>query len=160
MGQDMSGKQRRDRNKTRRLGNRSHGASRGQPSVSRSGRGLLGTKTANGVSLTGRDSRRTDTKTEIGMSRAVDWISPLGFGDSKNELEAAIQRYADLYEFAPIAYLSLDRFGRIEESNPAAISLLERTRKQLLGVPFILRVVKEDSELFLRSLRRCRSFNS
>ena len=97
---------------------------------------------------------------EIGMNDAVDWISPLGFRDPKNELEAAIQRYADLYEFAPIAYLSLDRFGRIEESNPAAISLLERTRKQLLGAPFILRVVKEDSELFLRHLRRCRSSKS
>ncbi len=97
---------------------------------------------------------------EIGMNDAVDWISPLGFRDSKNELEAAIQRYADLYEFAPIAYVSLDRFGRIEESNLAAISLLERTRKQLLGAPFTLRVVKQDSELFLRHLRRCRSSKS
>src|SRR5437868_1026464 len=156
----MSGKQRHVPNKTRRVGNRSHGASRGQASVWRSRRGLLGTKTANGVSLAARDSRRTGTKMEIGMNEAVDWISPLGFRDPKNELEAAIQRYADLYEFAPIAYLSLDRFGRIEESNPAAISLLERTRKQLLGTPFILRVVKEDSELFLRHLRRCRSSKS
>src|SRR5438105_4759170 len=157
MGQDMSGKPRRARNKTKRLRKRSHGASGGQASVWRSGRGLLATRTANGVSLTGRDSGRTDTKTETGMDDAVDWTSPLGFRDSKNELEAAIQRYVDLYEFAPIAYVSLDRFGRIEESNLAAISLLERTRKQLVGAPFILRVVKQDSELFLRHLLRCRS---
>src|SRR5438105_8171608 len=157
MGQDMSGKPRRARNKTKRLRKRSHGASGGQASVWRSGRGLLATRTANGVSLSGRDSGRTDTKTETGMDDAVDWTSPLGFRDSKNELEAAIQRYVDLYEFAPIAYVSLDRFGRIEESNLAAISLLERTRKQLVGAPFILRVVKNDSELFLRHLLRCRS---
>src|SRR5438552_1217390 len=157
MRQDLRGKPRRARNKTKRLRKRSHGDSRRQTSVWRSGRGLLATRTANGVSLTGRDAGRADTKAETGMDDAVDWTSPLGFRDSKNELEAAIQRYVDLYEFAPIAYVSLDRFGRIEESNLAAISLLERTRKQLVGAPFILRVVKQDSELFLRHLLRCRS---
>jgi PAS domain S-box-containing protein len=112
---------------------------------------------ANGVPLTSTDSDRADAKTEMGMDDAVDWTSPLGFRDPKNELEAAVQRYVDLYDFAPIAYVSLDRFGRVEESNPAAISLLDRTRKQLVGAPFILRVVKSDSELFLRHLLRCRS---
>ena len=42
----------------------------------------------------------------------------------KTELEAAIQRYVDLFEFAPIAYVSFDRVGRIEEINLAAVQLL------------------------------------
>src|SRR5882762_10957583 len=35
----------------------------------------------------------------------------------KTELEAAIQRFVDLYDFAPVAYVSFDRAGRIEEAN-------------------------------------------
>ena len=37
----------------------------------------------------------------------------------KTDLEAAIQRFVDLYDFAPIAYVSFDRAGRIEEANLA-----------------------------------------
>src|SRR6476646_2875087 len=33
----------------------------------------------------------------------------------KTELEAATQRYADLFELAPVGYVSFDRVGRIEE---------------------------------------------
>ena len=35
----------------------------------------------------------------------------------RNELESAIQRFVDLYDFAPIAYVSFGRSGRIEEAN-------------------------------------------
>src|SRR5690348_15418787 len=34
---------------------------------------------------------------------------------SKRELELAIQRYTDLFDFAPIGYVTFDRVGRIEE---------------------------------------------
>src|SRR5690348_10395923 len=32
----------------------------------------------------------------------------------KTELEAAVQRYVDLFELAPIPYVSFDRVGRVE----------------------------------------------
>jgi len=50
------------------------------------------------------------------------------FRHPKTELEAAIQRYVDLFEFAPIAYVSFDRVGRIQEINLAAAQLLGGSR--------------------------------
>jgi PAS domain S-box-containing protein len=78
----------------------------------------------------------------------------------KTELEAAIQRYVDLFDFAPIAYVSFDRVGRIEEINLAAAQLLGRSRDRLIGEPFALHVTKEDGALFLNHLLRCRSSDS
>jgi PAS domain-containing protein len=46
----------------------------------------------------------------------------------KTELEAAIQRYVDLFASAPIPYVSFNRVGRIEEINLAAIQLLGGSR--------------------------------
>ena len=75
----------------------------------------------------------------------------------KTELEGAIQRYVDLYEFAPLGYVSFDRVGRIEEINLAATQLLGRPRHRLLGTPFAIFVAKADAELFLHHLLHCRS---
>jgi PAS domain S-box-containing protein len=75
----------------------------------------------------------------------------------KTELEAAIRRYVELYEFAPIGYVSLDRVGRIEEINLAAVQLLGRPRHRLVGSPFARFVTKSDAQLFLRHVHRCRS---
>src|SRR6266446_9320377 len=73
----------------------------------------------------------------------------------KTELEAAIQRFVDLYDFAPIAYVSFDRAGRIEEANLAATELLGQTRDLLIGRPFAFYVA--DLDLFLRHLLYCRT---
>lgn len=73
------------------------------------------------------------------------------------ELEAAIQRYVDLFDFAPIAYVSFDRLGRIEEINLAAAQLIRASRNRLIGSSFAVHVAREDSGLFLNHLLRCRS---
>ena len=75
-------------------------------------------------------------------------------------LEAAIQRYVDLFDFAPIGYVSLDRVGHIKEINVAAARLLDASRDRLIGRPFALHVTKDDSVLFLNHLRRCQSSES
>jgi PAS domain S-box-containing protein len=75
-------------------------------------------------------------------------------------LEAAIQRYVDLFDFAPIGYVSFDPVGHIEEINVAAARLLGASRDRLIGRPFALHVTKEDSALFLNHLLRCRSSES
>ena len=51
------------------------------------------------------------------------------------ELEHARDRYADLYDFAPIGYLSLDRAGVIVDINLAGAALLGRSRKLLDRLP-------------------------
>jgi len=79
------------------------------------------------------------------------------FRQPKTELEQAIQRYVDLFDFAPIGYVTFDRVGRIEEINFAAVRLLRRSRRQLIGTTFAICVAKEDTQLFLDHLRECRS---
>src|SRR4051812_21033963 len=76
---------------------------------------------------------------------------------STSNLDQAIQRYVDLYDFAPIAYVSFDRTGRVEEINLAAVELLGRSRNTLIGSPFALYVHSEDGALFLNHLLRCRA---
>ena len=73
----------------------------------------------------------------------------------KTELEAATQRFVDLYDFAPIAYVSFDRAGRIEEANLAATELLGEPRDLLIGRPFAFYVA--DLDLFMRHLLSCRT---
>jgi hypothetical protein len=73
----------------------------------------------------------------------------------KTELEAAIQRFVDLYDFAPIAYVSFDRAGRIEEANLAATELLGEPRDLLIGRPFAFYV--GDLGSFMQHLLYCRT---
>src|SRR5438270_12586735 len=78
-----------------------------------------------------------------------------GLRHPKTELESAIQRYVDLYDFAPIAYMSFDRAGRIEEANLAATELLGEPRDLLIGRPFAFYAADLDS--LLRHLLYCRT---
>jgi len=73
----------------------------------------------------------------------------------KTELEAATQRFVDLYDFAPIAYVSFGRAGRIEEANLMATELLDEPRDRLIGRPFAFYVA--DLDLFMRHLLSCRT---
>jgi PAS domain S-box-containing protein len=71
------------------------------------------------------------------------------------ELEAATQRFVDLYDFAPIAYVSFGRTGRIEEANLTATELLGEPRDRLIGRPFAFYVA--DLDLFMQHLLYCRT---
>src|SRR5262245_39989370 len=79
------------------------------------------------------------------------------FRHPKVELEQAIQRYMDLFDFAPIGYVTFNRSGRIEETNFSAVRLLGRSRKQLICCTFAVCVAKEDLQLFLHHLLECGS---
>ena len=91
------------------------------------------------------------------QAAAEKWMRKAVFRQPKTELEQAIQRYIDLFEFAPIGYVTFDRVGRIEEINFAAVRLLHRSRRQLIGTTFAICVAKDDIQLFLDHLRKCRT---
>jgi len=55
--------------------------------------------------------------------------------ETEAQLHGSMQRYMELYDFAPIAYLTLDVEGRIQEANLTAATLLGTERGQLLGKP-------------------------
>jgi PAS domain S-box-containing protein len=104
---------------------------------------------------TSRAPRKFPANGEVGKTKRS--ASAPVFRHPKTELEAATQRYVDLFEFAPIAYVSFDRVGRIQEINLAAAQLLGGSRGSLIGRPFALHVTKEDGGVFLNHLLRCRS---
>jgi PAS domain S-box-containing protein len=72
-------------------------------------------------------------------------------------LEDSRDRFADLYDFAPIGYVTLDGFGVVEEINLTGTLLLGVERERLVGMPLMPHVVKEDRKAFLRHMLRCRA---
>ena len=55
---------------------------------------------------------------------------------AQTELEATRDRYADLFDFAPIPYITVSDNGKISEANIAATALLSGDLKELVGHGF------------------------
>lgn len=64
---------------------------------------------------------------------------------AQREIEASRQRYAKLYDFAPVGYLTLDEEGTILEANLTAASLLGADRRDLISRSFH-RFISHDSQ--------------
>ena len=71
---------------------------------------------------------------------------------ARDEIESALEKYTDLYDFAPIAYFTLDQVGSIRAANLTAASFLGIERSQLLGGRFSQFVVVEHRQLFAEFL--------
>jgi len=67
---------------------------------------------------------------------------------SRAEVEAGLALYAELYDFAPISYFTLDRDGTIRRVNLTGARLLDMERGQLIGRRFGLFVSDEDRPAF------------
>jgi PAS domain S-box-containing protein len=103
-----------------------------------------------------KEKRARRNGARIGLNGRRDRASSVrGLHHPETELESAIHRYVDLYEFAPIAYVSFDRAGRIEEANLVASELLGDARDLLIGRPIAFYVADLDS--LLKHLLLCRT---
>lgn len=70
-------------------------------------------------------------------------------------VEESRAKYSDLYDFAPIGYLSLDREGIIKEANLTVCCALWIERSLLIKKPFLLFIIKkEERDLFYLYLRK------
>ena len=67
---------------------------------------------------------------------------------SQVELENARARYFDLYDLAPVGYLTISGKGLILESNLSAANLLGVSRKLLAGQLFTRFISKEDQDTY------------
>jgi PAS domain S-box-containing protein len=72
------------------------------------------------------------------------------------ELEKSREQYRDLYDFAPVGYLTVDLHGAIQQANAAAMSMLGVARARLIGRPFALFVAQEDLQLLHDHLQRAK----
>ena len=70
-------------------------------------------------------------------------------------LEAYRDRYVDLYDFAPLGYVTLDEDGYVQEINLAGARLLGADREAVTGYPFSDYVAKEDLPVLSNLLRIC-----
>ena len=66
------------------------------------------------------------------------------------ELEKARDRYIDLYEFAPIGYITINREGLINEINLTGSSLLGVDRAKLINRRFSKFVAEQDRDQWYR----------
>ncbi|MGA9756694.1 MAG: HD domain-containing phosphohydrolase [Desulfobaccales bacterium] len=64
------------------------------------------------------------------------------------ELETALTRYTDLYDCAPLAYLTLDEGGRVLEANLAAARLLGAEKGRLVHQSLASFIPPEDKQKF------------
>src|SRR5206468_6273971 len=155
----MAAKQLNDRNKSDRKNKKSPTRRRITTSARRRRHELIGT-VMNRTKATldaGKRAFRNGAEGTNGRKVApAKSMRRLVFRYPKTELEAAIQRYVDLFDFAPIGYVTFDRVGRIEEINVTATRLVGRAHKHLIGAPFVVCVAKTDAQLFLRHLLECR----
>ncbi|MFO7738366.1 MAG: PAS domain S-box protein [Desulfatiglandaceae bacterium] len=65
-------------------------------------------------------------------------------GRTRRQLQASRDEYFDLYESAPIAYVTLNEKGIVERANKAARRMLKGTGKFFLGSSFLAWIHKED----------------
>lgn len=77
---------------------------------------------------------------------------------SRQELEASRERYFELFDMAPVGYLTLTGQGKILEANLTVASLLGVARGALLTKFFATYIFPEDQDLF--SLQRRQSAES
>jgi PAS domain S-box-containing protein len=90
----------------------------------------------------GHPSNAAASKTGAGAARALHEMEvhqiELEMQNSeleiaRNELEAVLEKYTDLYDFAPVGYFSLDDHGRILEVNLTGAALLRVERSRLVN---------------------------
>jgi PAS domain S-box-containing protein len=87
------------------------------------------------------DNPRTDVETlrllhELQVHRIELEMQNAELRKARDEVEATLEKYSELYEFAPVGYLTLDRNGTIHVANFTAATLLGLERSRLIGRRF------------------------
>jgi PAS domain S-box-containing protein len=67
---------------------------------------------------------------------------------TQQELEASRHKYADLYDFAPIGYFSLDKNGIVTEANYTGCQMLGVEKSRLINKPFHSFVAKNSQNQY------------
>jgi PAS domain S-box-containing protein len=73
--------------------------------------------------------------------------------DTQDMMELSLERYTDLYDFAPVAYFTLDSGGNILEVNFAGARLAGVERSELIGQNFAISLLPEMRPRFAAFLK-------
>ncbi len=77
--------------------------------------------------------------------------------ETQQLLVGSLDEFTDLYDFAPVGFVTLDAEGLVARLNVAAAELLRVRREKLQGLPFRSVVAPQDQPAFREHLRRCRA---
>jgi len=75
--------------------------------------------------------------------------------EARSELEESRNRYADLYDFAPVAYFTLDGQGVVHDLNLCAANWLGHDRERIVGRPLLNFVTFSQPSAFAHHLGKC-----
>ena len=75
--------------------------------------------------------------------------------ETQQQLEASRNRYAELYDFAPIGYISLTPKGVIREVNMTAAIMLAQEPHRLVGFPLLYYIETDYRSVYMNHLLRC-----
>lgn len=79
--------------------------------------------------------------------------------ETQHALEESRDRYVDLYDFAPVGFMTISVSGIIRQMNLTGAALLRRERSKVLGLPFNSFVRPADKPRFSEHLRQCRDMD-
>lgn len=74
--------------------------------------------------------------------------------EAQQALEETRDRYANLYDFAPVGYLTLDESGRVLEINLTGAAMLGMERANIVSKPFASCLADGDIHAFFHHLRQ------
>jgi PAS domain S-box-containing protein len=73
---------------------------------------------------------------------------------ARAKADGLLAQYTDLYDFAPVGYLTLNEPGLIQEANLTGAKLLGVARSKLLQRPLSRFILREDADIYDRYRRR------
>lgn len=69
------------------------------------------------------------------------------------QLKKTSDRYAALYDYAPVGYFTMDKSGHLLDINKTGISMLRMEHASIIGQSFLMHVIESDASLFLQHLQ-------
>lgn len=69
------------------------------------------------------------------------------------QLKETRDRYAALYDYAPVGYFTMDKFGHLLDINKTGASMLRMEHASIIGQSFLMHVIESDASLFLQHLQ-------
>ena len=110
-------------------------------------------KRIEGLKASIRSRGRVDVSEDLRLHQLELEMQNLDLVEAQRQLEEARDRYAELFDFAPIGYIVFDSNGVITEANLTAAGLLSVERGHLLRTPFFLYVNAEDKDILFKHMR-------
>lgn len=102
-----------------------------------------------------RDKELLEVLHELEVSQIELEVQNRELVESRRAVDESHDRYIDLYDFAPVGYITFDSKGVIREINLTAAELLGGERRHLLGRIFAPKVVSSDRQRFREHLTTC-----